>query len=80
MCTLVCDDSEDISFSAKEFLESLFMLDAKHLAEDEVAEIFSRLVPWKLFMDKKRTFHFCEGPELSHAFKSGSWRNFQGWC
>ncbi|KAJ8631292.1 hypothetical protein MRB53_024615 [Persea americana] len=44
LCTLVCDDSEDTSFSAKEFLESLFMLDAKHLAEDEVAEIFSRLV------------------------------------
>lgn len=67
MCTLVCDDSEDISVSAKAYLESLFMLGEKHLAKYEIAEIFSRLVTWKLFMDKKRTFHFCEGPELSYA-------------
>ncbi|KAF8412889.1 hypothetical protein HHK36_000861 [Tetracentron sinense] len=44
LCVLVCDDSEEVSLAAQEFLESLLTLGEKHLIEHEVAEIFSRLI------------------------------------
>ncbi|KAK9099457.1 hypothetical protein Syun_026502 [Stephania yunnanensis] len=44
LCVLVTDDVEEVSISAQEFLESFFMLSDKQQAENEVADIFLRLV------------------------------------
>ncbi|PIA42784.1 hypothetical protein AQUCO_02000317v1 [Aquilegia coerulea] len=44
LCVLVCDDSEEVSVVAQEFLESFFMGDDKDLIQHEIAEIFNRLI------------------------------------
>ncbi|KAK9101473.1 hypothetical protein Scep_024903 [Stephania cephalantha] len=44
LCVLVTDDVEEVSISAQEFLESFFTLSDKQQAENEVADIFLRLV------------------------------------
>ncbi|XP_043712910.1 uncharacterized protein LOC122661552 [Telopea speciosissima] len=44
LCVLVCDDSEEVSIAAQEFLEFLFISGEKDLMESEVAEMFGRLV------------------------------------
>ncbi|KAF5184034.1 Arm repeat superfamily protein [Thalictrum thalictroides] len=44
LCVLVCDDSEEVSIVAQEFLESFFMGNDKDLIQHEIAEIFNRLV------------------------------------
>ncbi|XP_019055258.1 PREDICTED: uncharacterized protein LOC104608996 isoform X2 [Nelumbo nucifera] len=44
LCALVCDDSEEVSLAAQEFLESFFILDERHHMEGEVAALLSRLL------------------------------------
>ncbi|KAJ4963121.1 hypothetical protein NE237_023060 [Protea cynaroides] len=44
LCVLVCDDSEEVSMAAQEFLESLFVSGEKDILKSEVAEMFGRLV------------------------------------
>ncbi|KAK1308967.1 hypothetical protein QJS10_CPA09g00945 [Acorus calamus] len=44
LCVLAYDDSELVSVAAQESLEILFMLREKYLSENEVAEIFNRLI------------------------------------
>ncbi|XP_021765318.1 uncharacterized protein LOC110729837 isoform X2 [Chenopodium quinoa] len=41
---LACDDSEDVSMPAQDVLGLLFSSDGKHTVEDDLAEIFSRLL------------------------------------
>lgn len=42
--TSVCDDSEEVSVAAQEFLEFLLSSQEKHAIEDDVAEILKRLL------------------------------------
>ncbi|KAK1278661.1 hypothetical protein QJS04_geneDACA017564 [Acorus gramineus] len=44
LCVLAYDDSELVSVAAQESLETLFMLREQYLSENEVAEIFNRLI------------------------------------
>lgn len=44
LCVLVCDDSEEVSAAAQEFLEYLLSPRRKHHVEDDVVEIFNRLL------------------------------------
>ncbi|KAK9937473.1 hypothetical protein M0R45_014259 [Rubus argutus] len=44
LCVLVIDDAEEVSAGAQEFLESLFSLVGKYQLEQDVAQIFSRLI------------------------------------
>ncbi|XP_042499486.1 uncharacterized protein LOC122077580 [Macadamia integrifolia] len=44
LCVLVCDNSEEVSMAAQEFLEFLFISGEKDLMESEIAEMFGRLV------------------------------------
>ncbi|XP_062012029.1 uncharacterized protein LOC133728620 [Rosa rugosa] len=44
LCVLVIDDSEEVSAGAQEFLENLFSLVGKYQLEQDVAQIFSRLI------------------------------------
>ncbi|KAL5697581.1 hypothetical protein ACHQM5_028707 [Ranunculus cassubicifolius] len=44
LCVLVCDDSEEVSVAAQEFLETLFTVGDKDSIEHEIAEIFNRLI------------------------------------
>uniref|UniRef100_A0A803MXQ3 ARM repeat superfamily protein n=1 Tax=Chenopodium quinoa TaxID=63459 RepID=A0A803MXQ3_CHEQI len=44
LCNLACDDSEDVSLPAQDVLGLLFSSDGKYTVEDDLAEIFSRLL------------------------------------
>ncbi|KAL8136555.1 hypothetical protein V2J09_002556 [Rumex salicifolius] len=44
LCTLVCDDSQEVLLAAQESIESLFFSSKKQIIEHDVAEILSRLV------------------------------------
>ncbi|KAJ0989927.1 hypothetical protein J5N97_008283 [Dioscorea zingiberensis] len=44
LCVLVVDDSDVVSVAALQSLESLFMLEKEVFSEDEISEIFSRLI------------------------------------
>uniref|UniRef100_A0A5B6YNE8 TELO2-interacting protein 1 n=1 Tax=Davidia involucrata TaxID=16924 RepID=A0A5B6YNE8_DAVIN len=44
LCVLVCDDSEEVSKSAQALLRYLLSSSGKHLVENDLAEIFSRLI------------------------------------
>ncbi|XP_010669990.2 uncharacterized protein LOC104887100 isoform X2 [Beta vulgaris subsp. vulgaris] len=44
LCYLVCDDSKDVSMPAQEFLGLLFLSHGKHNVEDDLADIFNRLL------------------------------------
>lgn len=44
LCALVVDDSDDVSSTAREFLEYLFSQNQKPLLECDAAEIFTRFV------------------------------------
>uniref|UniRef100_A0A9I9D3H6 ARM repeat superfamily protein n=1 Tax=Cucumis melo TaxID=3656 RepID=A0A9I9D3H6_CUCME len=44
LCTLAIDESEDVSFTAQEFLEYLFGITGNHQLQHDIAKIFVRLV------------------------------------
>ncbi|KNA08663.1 hypothetical protein SOVF_160610 isoform A [Spinacia oleracea] len=44
LCYLVCDDSKDVSIPAQDFLGFLFSSNGKYVIEDDLAEIFNRLL------------------------------------
>ncbi|XP_038887281.1 uncharacterized protein LOC120077473 isoform X2 [Benincasa hispida] len=44
LCALAIDESEDVSFTAQEFLEYLFWITGNHELQHEIAKIFVRLV------------------------------------
>ncbi|XP_022952363.1 uncharacterized protein LOC111455069 isoform X1 [Cucurbita moschata] len=44
LCALAIDDSEDVSFTAQEFLEYLFWITQNHQLQLDIAKIFVRLV------------------------------------
>ncbi|XP_004295659.1 PREDICTED: uncharacterized protein LOC101290940 [Fragaria vesca subsp. vesca] len=44
LCVLVIDEAEEVSSGAQEFLENLFTLIGKYQLEQDVAQIFSRLI------------------------------------
>ncbi|KAL9226053.1 hypothetical protein vseg_001907 [Gypsophila vaccaria] len=44
LCILVCDDSEEVSAAAQDFLGFLFSTLGKHTVQDDVAELLNRLL------------------------------------
>lgn len=44
LCYLACDDSKDVSMPAQDFLGFLFSSNGKYTVEDDLAEIFNRLL------------------------------------
>lgn len=63
LCVLVVDDTEEIAAAAQEFMEYLLSSTRKHHIEDDIAEIFSRLIE-KL---PKMVLGSDESLALSHA-------------
>jgi len=62
---LVCDESEEVSVAAQEFLEFLLSSQGKHTIEDDVAEIFTRFVfeyfssRGNIVSDRETKLSFC---------------------
>ncbi|KAA8527184.1 hypothetical protein F0562_008587 [Nyssa sinensis] len=65
LCVLVCDESEEVSKPAQAFLRYLLSSSGKHLVENDLTEIFSRLIE-KL---PKVVLGSEESVALSHAQK-----------
>lgn len=59
---LVCDDSDEVSVAAQEFLEGFLLLGEKQLIEREIAEIINRLV----FCDSIGFFSLMDSLTLSY--------------
>lgn len=65
LCVLTCDDSVLVSMAAHQSIKSLFMLGEKFLNQDEISDLFSRLIeslPRAVFGNEETT-------AISHAKK-----------